>query len=167
MGGGAAPSTTAVARVAGPECGRDDARALAVVAATCLEKAPADRYASAAAVVADLDRWLEGRPITARPPTAWESVRRFARRHRAVAVAGCVTSAVLVAALGAISWLSVSEHRQRRDAESARRIAEAARGEAEQQAAVARDRLYLATVLLAAEARDGDNVAEAITMPST
>lgn len=159
--GGAAPSSAVIERSVQAECGRDDARSLAVVVATCLAREPADRYATAGALAADLGRWLDGHPLVARPPTAWESLRRLARRHRTATALAGGAAVLLLTALGGITWLSVREHGQRRAAEAARRDADAARDAAEREAAAARQRLYLSTVLLAAEARDRDNVAEA------
>lgn len=52
----------------------------------CLERAPEDRYPSAMAVAEDLDRFLQGQPVLARPPTSIERMRRFARRAPALAV---------------------------------------------------------------------------------
>ncbi len=46
----------------------------------CLERDPADRYASAGEVAKDLDRFLQHQPVQARPPTPLERIRRFARR---------------------------------------------------------------------------------------
>ena len=51
----------------------------------CLERAPEDRYASAAEVAEDLDRFLQGQPVQAQPPTRGERLRRFARRAPALA----------------------------------------------------------------------------------
>jgi tetratricopeptide (TPR) repeat protein len=41
-----------------------------------------DRYQSADALIADLDRWLAGEPITARPPGPIRRVQLFARRRK-------------------------------------------------------------------------------------
>lgn len=56
-------------------------RDLEVICARAMERAPAARYASAAELADDLERWLEGRPIHARRVGAAESLWRWARRH--------------------------------------------------------------------------------------
>lgn len=58
----------------------------------------AARYASAAEFAADLERYLDRRPIEARPPTAAYVARLFVRRHRAVAAGAALA---LIALLGA------------------------------------------------------------------
>jgi WD40 repeat protein len=145
---GAAAASPAVARAAASAAaGGLDARALGVIVATCLEADAADRYSTAARLEADVVRWLDDRPILARPPTSWDSARRFARRHRGVAWSGAAAVAALVIAVAGISLASLRADRLRH--------------EAERQANAARQQLYTATVLLAAEARDRDNMAEA------
>jgi WD40 repeat protein/serine/threonine protein kinase len=154
LGSHAAPPTAVVERSTACEERRDDARSLAVIVATCLETAAADRYANAGDLAADLGRWLDGRAIEARPPTPLESLRRLTRRHRLAVASVAALTATLVAATVAVSLLSWRLERQRR-------VAESARGLATSEAAAAREQLYASTVLLAAAARDRDNVAEA------
>jgi WD40 repeat protein len=134
---------------------------LAAITATCLEPAPADRYASAVELEADLRRWLAGEPVAARPLSLSESLGRLARRHRAAAVAAAAVAASLVAAVVGITAFWLRAERQREAAEEARTLADTRLGEAEARTREARQQLYLSTVLLAAEARDRDNLREA------
>ncbi|MFM7206862.1 MAG: WD40 repeat domain-containing serine/threonine protein kinase [Planctomycetaceae bacterium] len=138
-----------------------DARSLATIVATCLEKQPARRYATAVELEAELGRWLAGDAILARPPTLGESIIRFARRRRAAALAAMVALVSLVAAVTGISVFSIRAERERRLADAARVVAEEREHDAKVKTAEARAQLYVSNVLLAAAARDRDNVAEA------
>ena len=60
-------------------------RDLDTIALKCLEKVPSRRYASAAAMADDLRRWLDGKPIAARPVSAFEKSWSWCRRHPAIA----------------------------------------------------------------------------------
>jgi len=62
-----------------------------------MKAAPEDRYDTAAAFQADLQRYLRGEPVLARPDGAAYRVRKFVARHR-LAVAGATLA---VAAVGA------------------------------------------------------------------
>lgn len=54
---------------------------LEAVVARATERDPALRYANAELFADDLERWLEGVPVTARPLRGLERVRRFVRRN--------------------------------------------------------------------------------------
>jgi serine/threonine protein kinase/Flp pilus assembly protein TadD len=57
---------------------------------TCLEKDPADRYGTAQEVADDLQRFLESKPIAARPPSLCERGIKWARRHRTIVFAAAI-----------------------------------------------------------------------------
>jgi hypothetical protein len=65
-----------------------------------LAKSPAERYPTAQELADDLRRFLEDKPIRAKPPTSSQRVRRWARRHRAAVVSTVVSVGVLL--LGAL-----------------------------------------------------------------
>ncbi|MBK7976868.1 MAG: HEAT repeat domain-containing protein [Deltaproteobacteria bacterium] len=81
----------------------DLAPALDVIVAKALEKRAADRYGSAAALADDLERFLAGKPIEARPPSGVRRLTRALRRHRHRIFAG-LAAALAVAALAGGAW---------------------------------------------------------------
>jgi non-specific serine/threonine protein kinase/serine/threonine-protein kinase len=58
-----------------------------------------ERYASAAAMADDLQRFLDGRPLQAVPPSRRYALGKFAQRHRVGIAAGAVVSLALVGGL--------------------------------------------------------------------
>lgn len=73
-------------------------RDLETICLKCLEREPARRYATAAALAEDLRRFLASEPIAARPPSTFYLLQKFARRHRAAVGAAAAIAVVLVAA---------------------------------------------------------------------
>ncbi len=76
-------------------------RDLEIIVARCLERDPKARYQTAGALAEDLERWLERRPIIARPVRAPARVFRWSRRNPILASA---STACLLLAL-AVVWL--------------------------------------------------------------
>ncbi len=93
-----APSPSEVRRRRGLEPLPAD---LSTICLMALAKAPERRYASAGALEEDLRRWLDGRPIFARPPSALGELLRAWRRHRLVV--GVALGAAVVTAV--LAWL--------------------------------------------------------------
>ncbi len=79
---------------------------LETICLKCLEKTQPKRYASAEDLVEDLSRYLDGRPITARPVSQTEQAWRWCRRHPAVASAMLAVVALLMVSIGAGFWIN-------------------------------------------------------------
>src|SRR5262249_25316369 len=58
------------------------------------------RYATAKELADDVERFLDDRPVQARPPTLGDRLRKWGRRHRALMRAGAALVLLAVVALG-------------------------------------------------------------------
>ena len=76
---------------------------LETICAKCLERDPAARYRSAGALAEDLERWLDGRSIIARPVSPPAQLWRWSRRNPIVAGMAALLLA-LGSVLGVMIW---------------------------------------------------------------
>jgi WD40 repeat protein len=106
---------------------RDVPRDGELICLKCLAKDPVERYATAGALAADLERFAAGEPVSVRAAGLVERVARWARRKPTLAAA--YTLGLLAVLLGGLGGAAVWQWRA---AELARDRADTARGEAEQ-----------------------------------
>ena len=117
----------------------------------CLQKDPAKRYASAAALAEDLRRFLAGEPILARRTGPVERAWRWCRRNPAVASLWAALVGVLLAGTAIASYYAV------RAREGERQALEPRRKDLRRQDYISRVNLALSECL-------GNNVARALEL---
>jgi WD40 repeat protein/serine/threonine protein kinase len=105
-------------------------RDLEIICLHCLRKEPHRRYPSALAFVEDLQSFLEGRSILARPPGTLERVARWASRHRAAAALLLVVGLVVAVGFPGVTGLWLAARQARATAQAEAQHAEQARDEA-------------------------------------
>ncbi len=81
---------------------------LAAICLKALEKRPDRRYPNMAELVADLRRFLDHRPVVARPPGPWTRGTKWMRRHPVASTAVALVSVALVV----VSVLALQIRRQ-------------------------------------------------------
>ncbi len=95
-----------------------------------LEKDRARRYETANGLARDIQRYLDGEPVDAGPPSALYALQKFARKHR-VALATVAAFAILLVMASVVSmYLAIRATRAERAARTERNRAMAAEGEA-------------------------------------
>lgn len=123
---------------------------LETVCLKCLQKDSQKRFSSAAALADDLTRFIDGRPVLARPVGRMERLWRWTRRNRTVAWLLLTVAIILVVAIAAVVWFAVEARYRAEEAgnsaakeRSAKNLAEANRIAADKSAAAARWRAYV------------------------
>jgi WD40 repeat protein/Flp pilus assembly protein TadD len=137
----------------------------------CLQKNPQRRYDSAEKLAEDLERWLRGEPIEARPSSAWERALKWARRRPAAAALAVVSVAATAALLVVGLVFNARVEFERRLVQEGRAAVEAEHAAAEGERARA-DRLVADAEQLAGQMyvkagqrlMDRDDLAGALTL---
>jgi serine/threonine-protein kinase len=81
-------------------------RDLEIICAKCLEREPEARYFSAADLAEDLERWLEGRAISARRLAAPARIWRWSKRNPRFA--GALAASIVLAMLNLLAIFAIS-----------------------------------------------------------
>jgi serine/threonine protein kinase len=100
-------------------------RDLETICLKCLRKEPRRRYASALELAADLERFLAGESIWARPTPAWERGIKWAKRRPALAALLSVSGVAALTVLIVVLSVNARLQQQRNEAEAARTEAQA------------------------------------------
>jgi serine/threonine-protein kinase len=77
---------------------------LATIVQKCLRPRARDRYPSIDPLVEDIQRYLSGRPVLARPQTTLYRVGKFVRRYRGSVATAAVVVIALIASLAYAAW---------------------------------------------------------------
>jgi WD40 repeat protein len=132
-------------------------RDLEIICLKCLEKEPQRRYGSAEALAEDLERWLKGEPILARPLGRVRRLLKWARRKPTTAALIVVTVLSLAAIIPGSIIFALQQSKARQEADKSRQEADKARQEAEAAERDTKQTLTYSHLALANNAwRDGD-----------
>jgi eukaryotic-like serine/threonine-protein kinase len=100
-------------------------RDLETICLKCLEKDPLRRYSSASALAEDLRRFLDGRPIVARPAGTWHRLAQLCRRHRLAVGASAFVALTLIGATALSLWFAARARKAEHEAAAESQISKA------------------------------------------
>ena len=100
---------------------------LETICLKCLRKETGQRFGSATALADDLDRFLGGQPIQARPASMWEKAWKWAKRRPAVAALTLLSLVLTAVGFGLVTWQWLEADGARRQAERAEQAKEVER----------------------------------------
>jgi serine/threonine protein kinase len=121
-----------------------------------LEKDRTRRYETASGFAEDIQRYLEGDPVLARPPSAGYRLSKYVRRNKGLVASLASIAALLIGGIIGTSWFAIEANRAKAEADRNAKAAENARAESERERARAVQREQEA---IDAVRRFGDSVA--------
>jgi WD40 repeat protein/serine/threonine protein kinase len=144
----------------------------------CLEKDRTRRYETASGLAADLKRHLNNEPILARPPSSAYRFQKLIRRNKLAFAAGIAIAAALLLGIVVSTLQAIRATHAKRDALSARQLAEASeskavaaqanesklREQAQAEELIARQRAYASDMNVAQQALAGNNLGHALDL---
>ena len=150
-------------------------RDLETITLKCLQKEPAKRYSTAAALADDLQRYLSGKAIHARPIGRFELSWRWMNRNRKLAVSTAIVTMLLsgLAIVSTVSAIRFDHERRRADLKAEETAREKSRADKKTAEAVAalhqvamqkealREQVYLSRMKQVQAAWEGHDVAYA------
>ncbi|MEZ0228171.1 MAG: protein kinase, partial [Planctomycetota bacterium] len=80
-----------------------------------MDREPSRRYQSSKDLADDIQRFLQGEPIVARPLNVFQKIWRRARKNMPVVIVGAVTLVAILLAIGVIIWRHEKFNRQQRE----------------------------------------------------
>jgi serine/threonine-protein kinase len=92
------------------------------IALKALSKRPEHRYPSVEAMALDLHRYLEGKPVLARPQSMAYRTHKFVHRHRWALATTTLVLLVLTTALGLVTWQARQAVREANRAQALQRF---------------------------------------------
>ncbi|MFK7765984.1 MAG: protein kinase [Mariniblastus sp.] len=87
-----------------------------------IAKEPDQRYESVSRFSADIDNYLNGEIVEARPPSFWYSAVKTVKRHRFVFASGMAIAFALAFAMGSLWWGFLQSRENLAEANSAQRL---------------------------------------------
>jgi WD40 repeat protein/serine/threonine protein kinase len=130
----------------------------------CIEKDRTRRYATAHDLAEDVQRYLDGDTVLARPPSNIYRLRKFLRRHQGVVAAAAAIAITLVGGITASIWQAVRATDAEHLAETGREREIRLRRQAERESAAARLNEYVADINLAQQSLAAGNYGRAVQL---
>lgn len=139
----------------------------------CLEKDRSRRYATANALAVEVQRYMDGEAVNARPPSGLYRFRKLVQRNRTGFIAASMIAGVVLVGSAVSIRQAIRATRAEKDAHDAqhaetqlRRQAEAGWSKAREQAALARLNEYVADINLASQSLAAGNYGRAVQLLS-